>query len=91
MCEIKTLSDYRAVIRRGPFAWPGGYPLYFIMADGGTLSFAAEKKNRREIIASFRDRDPQWRPVAIEINWEDPALFCDQTNERIPSAYAEPD
>jgi hypothetical protein len=29
------------------------------------------------------------RILACEINYEDPALFCEDTDERIPSAYAE--
>jgi hypothetical protein len=30
-----------------------------------------------------------WQVVACAVNWEDPALFCDHTSERIESAYAE--
>jgi len=28
--------------------------------------------------------------VAVEANWEDPALYCDCCGARIESAYAEP-
>jgi len=27
--------------------------------------------------------------IAAEVNWEDPDLYCADSNERIPSAYAE--
>ena len=47
---IKTLSDFRAAMRNGPYAWPGGYPLYFITSDGAALSFDAVKENLRLVI-----------------------------------------
>jgi hypothetical protein len=28
--------------------------------------------------------------VALEVNWENPELFCDHCGNRIESAYAEP-
>jgi hypothetical protein len=35
------------------------------------------------------DRDAGWIAVRLEINYEDPDLYCAHTNERIPSAYGE--
>jgi hypothetical protein len=35
------VSELKSILRAGPYAWPGGYPLYFLTIDGGTLSFAA--------------------------------------------------
>jgi len=32
--KIETISDFRKAMRHGPYAWPGGYPCYFIMGDG---------------------------------------------------------
>ena len=29
---INSISDFRRAIHNGPYAWPGGYPLYFITA-----------------------------------------------------------
>lgn len=91
---IESISDFRKAIRNGPYAWPGGYPLYFLMADGETLSFnaARDKSNRRAILEAIAHKnDRQWQPVAMDINWEDDAMFCAHTNERIESAYAEPE
>ena len=90
--EIKTISDFRKAVRSGPYAWPGGYPCYFIMADGEALSFKAAKAERRLLlhaIAHPEYLDKQWLPVAFEINWEDGDLLCSHTGERIESAYAE--
>ncbi len=90
--EIKTISDFRRAVRSGPYAWPGGYPLYFIASDGEALSFKAAKDERRNILEAIRDQDDSgWRVVGLEINYEDGELFCAHTNERIPSAYAEPE
>lgn len=91
--NIQTVSDFRAAIRRGPYAWPGGYPVFFVTADGGCLSFAAAKAERRQIIRAIghNERFCGWRIVASDINWEDPDLICDHTGKRIESAYAEPE
>lgn len=90
--NIKTISDFRAAMRHGPYAWPGGYPCFFVTNDGAALSFAAAKAERRNILEAIRDKDHSgWRVVAVDINWEDGNLYCDHTNERIESAYSEPD
>jgi hypothetical protein len=87
-----TISDFRRDMRLGQYAWPGGYPRYFVMADGEPLSFEAAKAERRLILEAIRDQDDSgWRIVGVDINWEDPDLFCSHTNNRIESAYAEHD
>jgi len=89
--NINTISDFRRAVRNGPYAWPGGYPFYFITSDGAVLSFMAAKKERRNILEAIRDKDHSgWRVIAVDINWEDPELYCDHTGKRIESAYAEP-
>lgn len=88
--DIKTVSDFRKAYRLGPYAWPGGYPMYFVTSDGAAISWNAARYNRRYILQALAHRnDRTWCIVGVEINWEDPALFCDDTGERIPSAYAE--
>jgi hypothetical protein len=89
--RIKTISDFRRAIRNGPYAWPGGYPLFFVMADGESLSFQAARENRRSILDALAHRTRDWLPVAFVTNWEDPDLTCVHTGERIESAYAEDD
>ena len=84
-----SISDFRKDIRQ-PYAWPGGYPRYFITSDGAALSFAAAKTERRNILESIRDRSCDgWRIVACDINWEDTNLCCDHSGARIESAYGE--
>ena len=90
---IKTMADFRRAMRHGPYAWPGGYPCYFIMGDGEAISFAAAKANRREIVTAiaYDDTRSESYPVALDVNWENAELFCAHSGERIESAYAEPE
>lgn len=87
-----SISDFRRDIRTGPYAWPGGYPLFFITSDGCALSFAAAKSERRNILEAIATHSSDgWRVEACVANWEDSALYCDHTGKRIESAYADDD
>lgn len=91
-----TLAEIKRQLRDGPYAWPGGYPKYFLMDDGEAMSFAAVRQEWRQIVREHLDvakgaPKTGWFVEACDINWEDPALFCAHTNERIESAYAEDD
>jgi len=86
--NIETIGDFRRAIRQGPYAWPGGYPLYFITSDGAALSYAAAKAEKRNVLWSVGHKiNDGWRIVGLDINWEDPELTCDHTGEPIESAY----
>lgn len=98
--KFLTVSAFNAALASGAYAFPGAYPTYFVMADGGALSFTAaesEADRIREAIAQtqadsdWHDANAQWLPVAHAVNWEDSELFCDHTGARIESAYAEPE
>lgn len=83
------ISDFRKDIRE-PFAWPGGYPRFFVCSDGEPLSFAVARENKRLILESIRGGyDDGWRIVACEINWEDSELACAHSGEYIESAYGD--
>lgn len=85
------LAKVKEVLRSGPYAWPGGYPMFFITTDGAALSFKTVRANWREVVDAHLRRD-QWSGWALDgfdVNWEDPALFDDHTGERIESAYAD--
>lgn len=89
--RIASVADLKAALRHGSRTDLGAYPLYFVMADGESLSFESARANLRELISAIQTGLPRdgWTPVAIEINYEDGALYCAHSNERIPSAYAE--
>ncbi len=74
------------------YAWPGGYPTYFITSDGAAICHECAKGNGKAITASIRERNGDgWRVEACDINWEDGELCCDHCSQRIESAYAEPE
>lgn len=85
------ISEFRKAMRNGPYAWPGGYPLYFLMSDGEALSFEAAKAERRNVLEALRDNDTWsgWHVCAVVVNWEDGELTCAHTGERIESAYVD--
>ena len=86
-------ADQFSTDLKEPYAWPGGYPRFFVCSDGAALSFKTAQAQRWQIRHAIRTRDNMsgWRVVGCTINWEDPALYCDHTGERIESAYAEDD
>jgi hypothetical protein len=90
--DINTTHDLRAALRYGPYAWPGGYQMYFITDDGAALSFEAVRQEYRQVAYAIRHqlRDG-WRVVGCDINYEERDLFCAHTNERIPCAYGDDD
>ena len=75
----------KQALRYGPYAWPGGYPLYFVAHDGEPLSFDAVRDNFRQVLRGYDG----WRVIGVQVNWEDPELFCAHYGNRIESAYAE--
>ena len=87
---INSISDFRKAVRNGAYAWPGGYPVFWLMDDGGVLAFDVCKTERHNMLESLatNSRDG-WRPVALEINWEDTEMFCAHTGARIEAAYEE--
>jgi hypothetical protein len=74
------------------YAWPGGYPIFYLMDDGGTLCPRCVNKELPQVLDStlggFRDG---WNVEGADINWEDANMYCDHCGSRIASAYAECD
>lgn len=89
---IRSISDFRRAVRNGPYAWPGGYPLYWLMDDGMSCAFDVAKTERRNMLEALCNKARNgWCPIALEVNWEDGNMYCAHTGKRIESAYAEPD
>ncbi len=80
--SIKKLRDDNEG-RLPAYAWPGGYPLFYVTADGGCL--CPDCANGPD--ASEDADDPQWRLVAYDVHWEGPALTCEHCGAEIESAY----
>lgn len=85
------LSVIKELLRGGQYAWPGGYPQFFVACDGAALSFKAVKKEWRNIVSAHirHDRRDGWALCGYDVNWEDDSLYCDHTGEKIESAYGE--
>ena len=86
--EITCGRELRATLRAGAYAWPGGYPLYFVTANGDALSFASVRDQYWHEIRRIRDGDRD-RVIACEVNYENGDLFCEHTGEPIEAAYLE--
>ncbi len=85
-----TVKEFFASLREGRYTLLGSYPKFWVTSDGGVLSYAACRKECRQIGRAIRDGGSDgWCVTGCGINWEDPVLYCDHTNERIESAYAE--
>ncbi len=91
--NIQTVAELEEAINAGQYTELGGYPTYFVTADGAVLSHDAVKEQIEQIKEAITEEDTRggWRVMGVEINFEDPDLFCEHTNKRIPSAYAEPE
>jgi len=90
--EINTVADLDEALKRGQYAWPGGYQCYFITSDGGALSFKTVEEEYDQISESVRDQlSDGWNVTAVDVNWEDDDLVDDHSGESIPSAYGDDD
>lgn len=74
------------------FAWPGGYPLYYVFADGGCICPKCANDNIEDIDSANKgerccNSHGGWAIDAHDVNWEDSDLVCDHCHKSIPSAY----
>jgi hypothetical protein len=74
------------------WAWPGTYPLFYLMCDGEALCPTCVNKEVWQVLDStFSDTRDGWNLVGVAVNWEDTSLYCAHCGARIVSAYAEVD
>jgi hypothetical protein len=65
------------------YAWPGGYPFYYLDAHNDVLCPAC---------ANAQDNDDTAPAIVFsEVHWEGPPLHCDECSGTIESAYGDPD
>jgi hypothetical protein len=82
----QTLEQVKQAIRH-PFAWPGSYPVYTVMADGELLCPACARSNYKLIAESTRDHDRGgWRAAGAYILWEGTGT-CAHCYKVLESAY----
>jgi hypothetical protein len=79
------------------YAWPGGYPIYYLLGDNEPLcADCANGQNGSEATHRLTDKDgqatdSQWLIVAYEIHYEGAPISCAQCNTQIESAYGNPE
>lgn len=71
------------------FAFPGGYPLYYLFADGGVCCPVCVNRNITDIDAGRTNSHGGWKLCGCEANYEDADLCCDHCHKPIPAAYAD--
>ena len=71
------------------FAWPGGYPLYYVFRDGGVCCPACANANIVLIDSEGTNSHGGWALDGFDVNYEDQDLHCDHCHKCIESAYGE--
>lgn len=82
MIKIKIERDNDGQLPK--YAWPGGYPIFYLCEDGGTLCSTCANGND----AKTQD-DKQWNVIAHDCNFEDHDLTCDHCHKLIEAAYGD--
>jgi hypothetical protein len=67
------------------YAWPGGYPIFYLMDDCETLCPNCANNPSNPI----HEDEPNdgWRIIAADINYEDQEMYCCHCNTKIDTAY----
>jgi len=73
------------------YAWPGGYPMFYLAADGGILCPTCANEERAKRADSDCPDDREWRVVDGDTHLEGPPMACDNCGELIKSSYGDPD
>ena len=68
------------------FAWPGGYPIYYVTRDGGELCPKCANGENGSEAAESHD-DAQWELAGQGLHWEGDPLMCAHCGSEIESAY----
>lgn len=76
------------------FAWPGGYPLFYVFLDGGCICPKCVNDNIGVIDEAIRDGNRVhssgcggWAIDGVDTHYEGEPLHCDHCNAEIQSAY----
>ena len=87
--KIDTTQSLRQAIRT-PYAWPGGYLTEIILSDGETICHDCAKKEYRQLSSALKEHSNNgWRPIALEINYENNDSYCCHCGKHMECAYNE--
>lgn len=88
--QVKRLNQVKDAIRK-PYAWPGGYALVVILADGEALHPDCARNNWADIARSTLGQYHNgWAAAGVDIHFEGPDLYCAHCGDPIPSEYGDP-
>lgn len=84
--RISSIADFKAALRAGPYAWPGGYPVAFIAINGDLVCHDCARENVFQVMWSIRDdiRDG-WQfcgQTVIEETYDDACSHCSKPFNR---------
>lgn len=84
---IASVADFKATLRAGKYAWPGGYEIDFCTDDGATLCFECATDEFRNITDSIKTQASDgWRIIGAGIAEEEYGMFCDHCSRAVPTA-----
>lgn len=63
--------------------------MFGVFDDGGACCASCAKSERASI--GTTTGSDGWTLIGLQVNWEDPELYCDHCGDRIESAYGEAD
>lgn len=95
--RINSVAELKATLRAGAYAWPGGYPLYIVLSDGGLIKFSTAREELASLVSALRDyrrnhyENSGWRPIACEVLYESAGDYDAHTGEELESAYGNPE
>lgn len=87
--KINNLTTLKMVLRNGPYAWPGGYPLYLVDEEGDCYHIDCVKGIFKSVVRDTKRGIGGFVMTAVEVNWEGKHLFCYECHKYIDSAYGE--
>lgn len=77
--DISNIQELKATLRYGKYAWPGGYPICFVMNDGELLCYDCVLENYRLVVWSLNNNvNDGWKPEGTTIIYEmeEPCCHC---------------
>lgn len=70
-----TLLQIKGYLRNGAYAWPGGYPIYYVTRDGGVLCPDCVRKNWSQVVYDHLHKcNTGWRVDGAGILEGDPEI-----------------
>lgn len=84
--ESETIKTMKANGKYDSYAFPGGYDILYLCADGGILCADCANENFE---LTNDPNDEQWFIIDTFINYEDTDLFCYHCYKELEPEYGE--